>query len=200
MANSRLFEPLQLGHCQLKHRMVMAPLTRFRAPNEGVPAPYVKTYYEQRASVPGTLIVSEATYISPRAGGYKNVPGIWSIEQIEAWKEITEAVHAKGSFIYLQLWALGRTAEESTLTKAGYPVMSSSDVAASPKHPVPKAMTLEDIQTFTKDYADGARNAIAAGFDGVEIHGTIQTVLRNQTTLTVWQAPMATSSTSSHMS
>jgi len=154
--------------------MVMAPLTRFRGTDDHVPGPYAKKYYEQRASVPGTFIVSEAAYISQRAGGYNNIPGIWNTEQIEAWREVVDAVHAKGSFIYLQLWALGRTAEEKNLTKHGFPVVSSSDIAISPKTPMPKAMTVEEIQGFINDYANAARNSIAAGFDGVEIHGNVE--------------------------
>ncbi|KAK0925392.1 hypothetical protein LTR57_005043 [Friedmanniomyces endolithicus] len=97
--------------------MVMAPLTRFRSTMEHIPGKYMKEYYEQRASVPGTLLITEATFIAPQAGGYNNVPGIWSDEQVEAWKPIVDAVHAKGSFIYLQLWALGRAAGAEAAAK-----------------------------------------------------------------------------------
>ncbi|KAK5137502.1 hypothetical protein LTR08_008480 [Meristemomyces frigidus] len=176
MSANRLFEPLQLGHCQLRHRMVMAPLTRFRADFDHVPGKYAKEYYEQRASVPGTLIITEAVFISPRAGGYNNVPGIWNNAQVQAWKVIVDAVHAKGSFIYIQLWALGRVAGEGSspenLQKEGpFPVVSSSALLISSGHVEPKAMTAEDIDGFTQDYANAARNAMKAGFDGVEIHG-----------------------------
>ncbi|CAG8417253.1 unnamed protein product [Penicillium salamii] len=154
MSESRLFEPLKIGTLQLNHRVVMAPLTRFRADNAHVPLPIVSTYYGQRASVPGTLIISEATFISPRAGGYPNVPGIWNSEQIAAWKEVTNAVHEKGSVIFLQLWALGRVAVPEIAKTEGFDVVSSNE-----------------IQIFVAEYAQAARNSIEAGFDGVEIHG-----------------------------
>ncbi|KAK5732293.1 hypothetical protein LTR17_010607 [Elasticomyces elasticus] len=172
----RLAEPLQLGHCQLKHRMVMAPLTRFRSSMGHVPGQYMKEYYEQRGAVPGTLLITEATFISPQAGGYNNVPGIWNDEQVEAWKPIVDAVHAKGSFIYLQLWALGRAAGADSSAKnlqreGPYPVVSSSGVPISSEYEEPKALTEEEIQTFVKYYANAASNSMKAGFDGVEIHG-----------------------------
>lgn len=156
----------------------MAPLTRFRANADHVPGKYTKEYYEQRGSVPGTLLVSEATLIAPQAGGYRHVPGIWSRAQIDAWKEVTDAVHAKGSFIYCQLWALGRVAQPDVLQEeGGFPVLSSSDVAipgltsTGTKPGKPQAMSLEQIREFIGLYAKAAQNAIEAGFDGVEIHG-----------------------------
>ncbi len=184
MANvDRLSEPLQLGHCQLKHRMVMALLTRFRSTMEHIPGKYMKEYYEQRASVPGTLLITEATFIAPQAGGYNNVPGIWSDEQVEAWKPIVDAVHAKGSFIYLQLWALGRAAGAEAAAKnlqreGPYPVVSSSAVAISSEYEEPTALSEEEVQTFVKYYANAASNSMKAGFDGVEIHGLSLVFLR----------------------
>jgi len=94
---TRLFSPVEIGQCHLKHRLVMAPLTRLRADDAHVQLPFVKEYYAQRASVPGILLISEATFISPRGLGYPNVPGIYNDAQIQAWKEITDAVHVKGS-------------------------------------------------------------------------------------------------------
>jgi 2,4-dienoyl-CoA reductase-like NADH-dependent reductase (Old Yellow Enzyme family) len=88
MATSKLFQPMSLGDILLKHRIVMAPLTRFRADREHVPLPHVLEYYTQRASVPGTLLITEATLIAPRAGGFNNVPGIWSDDQIATWKNV----------------------------------------------------------------------------------------------------------------
>ncbi|GAB7363021.1 hypothetical protein MBLNU230_g3315t1 [Neophaeotheca triangularis] len=167
----RLFKPLQLGRLTLDHRMVMAPLTRFRANDDHVPGPYSAQYYAQRASVPGTLIVTEATFISPRAGGYKNVPGLWNEEQVAAWKEITDAVHAKGSYVYCQLWALGRVAMPNVLERTGNRVVSSSNTPLDSDHAEPHALSVEEIQGFVSDYANAARNAMKAGFDGVEIHG-----------------------------
>ena len=171
---STLFHPLQVGRMQMPHRIAMAPMTRFRADDAHTPLPIVKDYYAQRAAVPGTLIITEATVISPRAGGYPNVPGIYSAEQISAWRQVTDAVHAKHSYIYLQLWALGRVANPDVLAKetgGSTAVMSSSAVPAGEDKPVPRAMSEDEIADVVGDYAQAARNAIEAGFDGVEIHG-----------------------------
>lgn len=168
---SKLFTPLKVGQVTLQHRIAMAPLTRYRADNDHVPLPFVKEYYEQRASVPGTLLVTEATFISPRAGGYGNVPGIHNDAQIKAWKEVTDAVHAKGSFIFCQLWALGRAAKPEVINSEGFDHVSSSAVPIGEGLPVPRALTEEEILQYIKDYAHAAKSAIAAGFDGVEIHG-----------------------------
>jgi len=150
----------------------MAPLTRYRASDAHIPLPMIATYYAQRGCIPGTLLISEATFISPRASGYKNVPGIWNAAQIAAWKDVTAAVHAKGSYIYCQLWALGRAAAQETLRQEfGMDVVSSSAVGMGEGHVAPRALREDEIFEFIGDYAQAARNAIAAGFDGVEIHG-----------------------------
>ena len=108
----------------------MAPLTRFRADDFHVPLPFVAEYYAQRASVPGTLLITEATFIAPAAAGLGNVPGIWNADQVAAWKKVTDAVHTKGSFIYMQLWALGRAASSKSLKREfGKKVKGASDVA-----------------------------------------------------------------------
>lgn len=169
---SKLFTPLQVGRVQLAQRIAMAPMTRFRADDSHVPLPIVRDYYEQRASVPGTLIVTEGTFISARAGGYRNIPGIYTPEQIAAWRSIVDAIHAKGSFAYLQLWALGRAADPGVLKEEGpYDFVSSSPVPINPDAPAkPRELTEDEIWAFVGDYAQAARNAIAAGFDGVEIH------------------------------
>ncbi|KAJ9619148.1 Chanoclavine-I aldehyde reductase fgaOx3 [Taxawa tesnikishii (nom. ined.)] len=163
-SNSKLFQPLQVGRSQLSNRLIMAPLTRFRASDDHVQLPFVKDYYAQRSCVPGTLLITEATFISPRASGYPNVPGIFNDAQIKAWKEIVDSVHSKGGFIYLQLWALGRAARPDTLKEEfGLDVVSSSDRAMSDNSPTPHLI---------QDYASAAKNAVeGAGFDGVEIHG-----------------------------
>ncbi|KAI1105703.1 NADH:flavin oxidoreductase/NADH oxidase family protein [Jackrogersella minutella] len=171
MAESRLFKPLKVGNVTLQHRVVMAPLTRFRADSNHVPLPFVKEYYEQRASVPGTLLITEATFISREAGGYPNVPGIWSKEQITAWRAITDAVHAKGSFVYLQMWALGRVAKPDTAKAEGFEVKSASAIPEAEGQTVPGVLTVDEIHSFVGNYAQAARNAVEAGFDGVEIHG-----------------------------
>lgn len=169
---SKLFTPLQVGRVQLAQRIAMAPMTRFRADDSHVPLPIVRDYYEQRASVPGTLIVTEGTFISARAGGYRNIPGIYTPEQIAEWRSIVDAIHAKGSFAYLQLWALGRAADPGVLKEEGpYDFVSSSPVPINPDAPAkPRELTEDEIWAFVGDYAQAARNAIAAGFDGVEIH------------------------------
>ncbi|MCJ1387252.1 Chanoclavine-I aldehyde reductase fgaOx3 [Xylographa bjoerkii] len=165
-----LSDPLRIGNCQLKHRLVMAPLTRYRANDAHVPLPIVTEYYAQRASVPGTLLITEATFISPRGSGYDNIPGIYSAAQVAQWKEITAAVHAKHSYIYLQLWALGRAAKPDLLAAEGYDYVSSSATPMSSDAPEPRALTEPEIHAFIADYASAAKNAIEAGFDGVEIH------------------------------
>ncbi|KAL2793052.1 hypothetical protein BJX66DRAFT_326368 [Aspergillus keveii] len=171
MSTDRLFQPATFGNLQLNHRMVMAPLTRFRADESHVQLPIVPEYYAQRASVPGTLLVSEATFISKRAGGYPNVPGIWNGDQIAAWKKVTDAVHQKGSYIFLQLWALGRVAMPEVAKLEGFEVVSSSPTPLDLDSPTPRELTKEEIREFVQDYAQAARNALEAGFDGVEVHG-----------------------------
>jgi NADPH2 dehydrogenase len=171
-STSRLFQPLQVGNSTLQHRIGMAPLTRYRASDTHDPTPMMAEYYAQRASVPGTLLVSEGTFIASHHGGYASVPGIWSPEQIAGWRAVTDAVHKNGSFIYCQLWALGRAATPAVVEKeGGFAIRSSSAVAMGEGKAVPKEMTIEEIQQTVAEYATAARNAIEAGFDGVEIHG-----------------------------
>lgn len=147
VTQSKLFEPLQVGPNQLSNRLVMAPLTRFRADDNHVPLPMVKEYYAQRASVPGTLLITEATIINEPAGGYPNVPQIFSDEQIAAWKEIADAVHEKGSFLWLQLWALGRVADQEYKRSTGSgDLVSSSDVPVAEGAPAPRPLTEDEIQ------------------------------------------------------
>ncbi|KAI0342408.1 NADH:flavin oxidoreductase/NADH oxidase [Trametopsis cervina] len=169
----KLFTPLQVGDVTVQHRVVLAPLTRMRARKDHVHNEMAVEYYKQRAAVPGTMLITEATFIAPEAGGYDNIPGIYTQEQIAAWKPVVEAVHAKGSFIYLQLWALGRAAEPTVLEKEGpYPYVSASDVALEGKPFPPRPLTIDEVQRFVQLYATAASNAVhGAGFDGVEIHG-----------------------------
>jgi NADPH2 dehydrogenase len=169
---SKLFEPLQVGNITLRNRVAMAPLTRRRADNAHVPLPFVKEYYAQRAIIPGTLLVSEATFISPRGSGSLEVPGIWTQEQIAAWQEVTAAVHARGSYIYLQLWCLGRTAKEEVLQVFGLDAIGASDIAISEERSKPRPLQEVEIWEVIAEYAQAAKNAVdGAGFDGVEIHG-----------------------------
>jgi NADPH2 dehydrogenase len=155
---------------ELKHRAAMAPLTRYRATDEHVPTPMMAEYYAQRASVPGTLLVTEATFISAAHGGYNNVPGIWNEAQVKGWRVVTDAVHAKGSFIVCQLWALGRTAKAEVAAAEGITIKSSSPVPLDKDRPVPVEMTVDDIHSSIQAYATAAKNAISAGFDAVELH------------------------------
>ncbi|KAK7730618.1 hypothetical protein SLS57_001448 [Botryosphaeria dothidea] len=179
--NTKLFQPLTVGPSPLAHRVAMAPLTRFRATLENVPTPPMVEYYSQRAAVPGTLLIAEATYPSRRAAGYRNVPGLWSPEQLAAWKQVTDAVHARGSQIWVQMWALGRVAQpvgpggtatpDETFEYEGG-VVSASAVAVGEGYPVPRELREEEIWGFVEDFGRAARNAVeVAGFDGVEIHG-----------------------------
>lgn len=169
-SSAQLFKPLKVGRCHLQHRMIMAPTTRFRADGQGVPLPFVQEYYGQRASVPGTLLITEATDITPKAMRYKHVPGIWSEPQREAWREIVSRVHSKKCFIFCQLWATGRAADPDVLADMK-DLISSSAVPVEEKGPLPRALTEDEIQQCIADFAQAARNAINAGFDGVEIHG-----------------------------
>ncbi|KAJ6495310.1 hypothetical protein C8R45DRAFT_900049 [Mycena sanguinolenta] len=172
MKACKLFQPVLVGDIELGHRIVYSPTTRLRADANHVPLPLVAEYYQQRASTPGSLLISEATFIAPRAGGDKHAPGIWSDEQIAAWKQVTDAVHAKGAYMYLQLWALGRAAEIDVLTAEGLQneYVSASDVPIPGQLP-PRALTQEEIQQYIQLYATAASNAVhKAGFDGVEIH------------------------------
>jgi NADPH2 dehydrogenase len=176
MSTSALFTPLKLGNLRLQHRIAMAPMTRNRASDAHVPTEMMATYYAQRASTPGTLLITEATLISHSAGGLDNVPGIYTADQIAAWRKVTDAVHAKGSFIFCQLWHLGRAAEAHVAEREGIRVRGPSAIAIpTPSYTgaaftVPEPLSADEIKAIVADYAAAARNAIAAGFDGVEIH------------------------------
>ncbi|KAG2072136.1 NADH:flavin oxidoreductase/NADH oxidase [Suillus decipiens] len=171
-STSALFSPIRVGSIDLQHRVVLAPLTRVRASAEHVPSPEAPVYYSQRGSTPGTLLISEATFISQKAGGYNNVPGIYTDAHVEGWKKVTKAVHEKGSFIFLQLWALGRAAETAVLAKENNsPYISASPIPAPKQTDVPRALSIDEIKEYVAAYAAAAKAAIRAGFDGVEIHG-----------------------------
>jgi 2,4-dienoyl-CoA reductase-like NADH-dependent reductase (Old Yellow Enzyme family) len=172
----RLLEPLTIGDLRLANRIFMAPLTRCRASDGRVPNAMMAQYYRQRASA--GLILSEATAVSPMGVGYPNTPGIWSPEQTQGWKQITAAVHAAGGKIFLQLWHVGRISDPFYLDGA-LPVAPS---AIAPKGHVslmrpkkefvtPRPLETSEIPGIIEAYRLGAANALAAGFDGVEIHG-----------------------------
>ncbi|KAJ5921058.1 hypothetical protein N7466_009384 [Penicillium verhagenii] len=161
--------PILVGNLQLQNRVVLAPLTRNRAHDDHVPSDLARKYYGQRASVPGTLLITEGTFITARAGGTANVPGIWSEAQVKEWKTITDEVHQRGSYIFCQLWALGRSANPKILAKTGDVVVSSGNIALT--ETTPRALGEDEILDWIQDYVKAAKNAIEAGFDGVEIHG-----------------------------
>lgn len=172
-----LFDPLQAGDLNLPNRIIMAPLTRSRAVGAGrVPNALMAQYYVQRASA--GLIISEATAVMPQGVGYADTPGIWSEEQVQGWKQVTDAVHAAGGRIVLQLWHVGRISDPVFLD--GQLPVAPSAIAASghvslvrPQRPyvTPRELTLEEIPGIIAAYRKGAENAKSAGFDGVEIHG-----------------------------
>jgi 2,4-dienoyl-CoA reductase-like NADH-dependent reductase (Old Yellow Enzyme family) len=171
-----LFDPITIGDITLKNRIIMAPLTRSRASEGRVPNALMAKYYEQRATA--GLILSEATAVTPHGVGYADTPGLWSDEQVEGWKQITAAVHAKGGVIFAQLWHVGRISDPSFLN--GEPPVAPSAIAADghvsllrPQrpYPVPRALETEELAGIVAAYKKAAENAKKAGFDGVEIHG-----------------------------
>lgn len=178
---SRLLSPLQVGDIHLSHRVIMAPLTRLRSSQPGdVPNALMAEYYAQRAT-PGGLLISEATQISLQGKGYPAAPGIHSAEQLDGWRLITEAVHAKGGLIFLQLWHTGRASHTSHHPETGLPVSASaiaisdgSKASAADFQQVafetPRPLEAAELPGIVEDYRRGAINALAAGFDGVEIH------------------------------
>lgn len=172
---TNLFEPLQLGAITLENRIVMAPLTRNRASEGRVPNELMRSYYCQRASA--GLIISEATSVSPQAVGYPHTPGIWSQAQVDGWKKVTQAVHARGGKIILQLWHVGRVSDPEFLN-GEIPVAPSAialDGHVSLLRPkrayvTPRALRTEEVTGIVADFASAARHAREAGFDGVEVH------------------------------
>ena len=176
MSHPNLFSPIELGPLALPNRIFMAPLTRCRASEGHVPNDLNAEYYTQRASA--GLIISEATSVSSRGYGYPNTPGIHTEAQVEGWKKITEAIHAKGGHIYLQLWHVGRIShpayqEDGTLPIAPSAIKPRGQVftgAAMEEYVTPRALETAEIPKIVNEYVHGAMLAKQAGFDGVEIH------------------------------
>jgi N-ethylmaleimide reductase len=174
----KLFSPVQVGAIHLSHRVVMAPLTRQRSDQVGdIPNSLMLEYYTQRASE-GGLIITEATTIAVTGRGYLGAPGIYSDEQVAGWKKITDAVHAKGGKILLQIWHVGRVSHVDMTggeAPVGPSVVPFEGVAYTKKGWVPvspnRALEIEEIPALIETYREGAKRAMAAGFDGVEIHG-----------------------------
>src|SRR3569833_3348899 len=177
MTDKTLFESYTLGSLTLTNRIVMAPLTRNRAGRDFIPGDLAAEYYGQRASA--GLIISEATQISQQGQGYQDTPGIYSKEQIAGWKKVTEAVHAKGGHIFIQMWQVGRISHTDLQPGNGAPVAPSA-IRANGKTFVggqfadvsqPRALELNEIPGIIDSYKKAATNALEAGFDGVEVHG-----------------------------
>ena len=171
-----LFNPLKLGALTLPNRILLAPLTRTRADAGHMPNALMAEYYSQRAT--GGLLITECTMVAPGTSAFINEPGIYNDAQITAWKKVTTAVHAKGGRIFMQIWHAGRAAHPDI--NAGVATVSSAATPIDGETPtpngkvanaVPHALTADEIPAIVAAYAQGAKNAIAAGFDGVEVHG-----------------------------
>ncbi|KAL6692442.1 hypothetical protein J3F84DRAFT_402279 [Trichoderma pleuroticola] len=148
MAQSRLWKPLKIAGIEVKHRIGMPALSRFRGTDDHTATPMMKEYYSQRSRVPGPLIITEAGLISPGSGGYPNAPGIWREDQVVAWKAITDEI----------------------ARKEGIDIVSASAIPHEVGAPVPRALAIDEIEEIVREFATAAKNAIRAGFDGVELH------------------------------
>ena len=171
-----LFNSLQVGALNIPNRILLAPLTRTRADAGHLPNALMAEYYSQRAS--GGLLITECTMVAPGTSAFINEPGIYSAEQVEAWKPVTAAVHAQGGRIFMQIWHAGRAAHPAM--NDGVETVSSTATAIEGEvqtpqgklpNAAPRALTADEIPAVVAAYVQGAKNAIAAGFDGVEVHG-----------------------------
>ncbi|KAI8584636.1 hypothetical protein K450DRAFT_167996 [Umbelopsis ramanniana AG] len=176
MTTSKLFSPTRVGNNVLRHRVVLAPLTRYRAATNHVPSDLQVEYYKQRAGSGGGLLITEATLISPMAGGYPGSPGIFTQEQVEGWKKVTTAVHAQGAVIFIQLWHAGRATNKALLPNNASPVSASAIAVVgvveslfSEPYEVPRPLEEDEIPAIIQEFVIASVNAIEAGFDGVEI-------------------------------
>lgn len=193
-----LFSPLKVGPYQLGHRVAMAPLTRMRAEKPGLaPRPLNAEYYAQRTT-PGGLIIAEASPVMATGFGSPGVPGIYTQAQVEGWRKVVDAVHAKGGVIFLQLWHVGRVSHSSFQPGGALPVAPSAvpisddlkTMTADGKvvrYETPRALETSEIPGVIDAYRQAARNALQAGFDGVEVHGAngylIEQFLQSKTNL-----------------
>ncbi|MCW5958885.1 MAG: alkene reductase [Pyrinomonadaceae bacterium] len=175
---SIFFKELKIGNLVLDNRIIYAPMTRSRANDEGVQPEFTVDYYTQRASA--GLLVTEATNVSPMAKGYVRTPGIYAEDQIESWRKVTDSVHAKGGKIFMQIFHTGRIALPDFLPEGVEKPVAPSAVKANGQNYTddgmkdfvePREMTTGEVKETVQDFANAAKNAIAAGFDGVEIHG-----------------------------
>jgi len=173
-----LFTPFQLGPYELRNRVVMAPMTRSRAGQGNVPTPLMAEYYAQRSGA--GLIVTEGSQVSPQGVGYPNTPGIHTDAQEKGWRAITDAVHARGGRVFLQLWHVGRVSHPSLQPEGALPVAPSAigiegqqlyTASGMVPYMTPRALETEEVAGIVEQFAEGARRAYRAGFDGVELHG-----------------------------
>jgi N-ethylmaleimide reductase len=190
-ARGNLFQSVRLGPYQIANRIVMAPLTRSRAGEDGVPRPLMAEYYAQRASA--GLIITEGANISPQGRGYAFTPGLYNDAQVEGWRQVTEAVHVRGGRIFPQLWHVGRVSHPSLQPGGALPVAPSAIRPEGTSYTeagfqpcvTPRALATAEIRDIVEQYRRATRNALAAGFDGVEIHAAngylIEQFLRDST-------------------
>lgn len=174
-----LFQPAQVGHLSLQNRFVMCPMTRSRASEDGVPTELAATYYEQRATA--GLIVTEGTAPSPNGHGYARIPGLWNDAQVAGWSEVTRRVHAKGAKIFAQLMHTGRVSHPLNMPPGSIVLAPSAvrlegtqmwtDQKQLQDYPTPAVMTEAELETTIREHVTAAKNAMRAGFDGVELHG-----------------------------
>ena len=171
-----LFNSLQVGALNIPNRILLAPLTRTRADAGHMPNALMAEYYSQRAS--GGLLITECTMVAPGTSAFINEPGIYSAEQVEAWKPVTAAVHARGGRIFMQIWHAGRAAHPAMNDGAETVSSTATAIEGEVQTPqgklpnaAPRALTVDEIPAVVAAYVQGAKNAIAAGFDGVEVHG-----------------------------
>lgn len=171
-----LFNSLQVGALNIPNRILLAPLTRTRADAGHLPNALMAEYYSQRAS--GGLLITECTMVAPGTSAFINEPGIYSAEQVEAWKPVTAAVHAQGGRIFMQIWHAGRAAHPAMNDGAETVSSTATAIEGEVQTPqgklpnaAPRALTADEIPAVVAAYVQGAKNAIAAGFDGVEVHG-----------------------------
>lgn len=178
LENTKAFKPIKIGNVELSHRIAFPPTTRYRANDDHTPSDLNLQYYDDRSKVPGTLLISEGTHLSPFTGVSRNVPGIWNDKHVRAWKKITDKVHENKSFIAIQFWPLGRVADPLYTKELGVDLVSPSAVYWSDKHKQDielskvtyREFTTEEIEQVKQDFLHGAKNAIKAGFDFVELH------------------------------
>ena len=178
LGDTNLFKPIQVGDMQLQHRAILPPLTRMRDANH-IPNEWSVEYYDQRSQYPGSFLITQGCFVSAQAGGYETAPGIWNQDQITEWTKIFKKIHDNKSFVYVQLWSIGRQAYPASLKRDGLRYDSASNgvymdeekKADSIKYNLPQhGLTKDEMKQYIADYVQAAKNSLAAGADGVEVH------------------------------